>query len=211
MDTNNQKTNQTETQLDASMKSVPVFTIAKEGKIQKLPFKDAEVLMFFLDYDDAVAQLFELNMQTEKAEELSVHPLSLLDFLIIMQQTQAKNDAKIILKPHRNSINQIKLLTQKNKVEKMPNMRIPLFFARNKKNYMSINSQNQNVIPMFLDPIELNNAIKKNTTKEENMQIDVEFLESLLGKASKDDSLKQQFVIVPSQTQSLRAQMLVQK
>ena len=40
--------NKKDSQLDASLKSVPVFTIALKGKIQKMPFKDEQVLLFFL-------------------------------------------------------------------------------------------------------------------------------------------------------------------
>ena len=132
-DNKNESKNKDETPLDASLKSVPVFTVALKGKIQKIPIKDDNVLIFFLDFDDAVEQLISLKLQNDNANELEVHPISLLDFLIIMQQNQKKEEAKIILRPHRNSINQIKLTAKHNKFEKMPSMQIPLFFARNEK------------------------------------------------------------------------------
>ena len=209
MSDNKKAENKKDSQLDESLKSIPVFTIALKGKIQKMPFKDEQVLLFFLDFDDAIEQLFMIQSQDEKANQLDVHPISMLDFLMIMQQTQQKEEAKIILRPHRNSINQIKLIAKQNNFEKLPAMHIPLFFARNKSSYMSIKSDNSDVIPMFMDPVELHNTLKK--SPDEDMKIDIEFLESLLGKASKYESLKEQFVIVPSQTQTLRAQMLVQK
>jgi hypothetical protein len=198
--------NNTMTGLDASMKSVPVFTIARDGKPELIPFKDGkEVLMFFLDFDDAVELHYELQLSSDLPRDVEVFSLSLLDFLMFMQKAQ-ENDTKIVFRPHRNSVQQIKLTAKRNNVENMPQMSIPLFFARNKDTYMSIAKDGKDVIPLFTDVTELKSALKKGG--KEDMNIDIEFLEGLLGKATSDEKVKSQFVIVPSQCQSIRAEML---
>ena len=40
------------------------------------------------------------------------------------------------------------------------------------------------------------------------MKLDIEFLEAILSKASQEENLKNQFIIVPSQIQSIKAQTI---
>ena len=197
------------TTLDASMQGVPVFTIAKDGKPREVVFQDHQVLMFFLDFDDA--QELQLEQALEHSgESIEVFSLSLLDFLMFMQETQKTTDTKIVFKPHRNSINQLKIIAQKKKMESLPQMMIPLFFARSKDSFMSVVKDDKDVVPLFVDVVELKNTLKRNE-KEDEMEIDVEFLESLLAKATNDESVKEQFMIIPSQCQTIRAEMLYRK
>ena len=199
------------TVLDTSLRSIPVFTIAENGTPVSVPFQKSEaeeeqVTMFFLDFDDAKELSYELELSDKKSPNSEVFSLSLYDFLIFMQEAQ-KQDVKVIFRPHRNSINQLKLSAKKKKLESMPQMMIPLFFARSKESMMSVVKDGKDVIPLFVDVSELQNTLRRNN-KESEMEIDVEFLESLLAKASKNEIIKDQFMLVSSQCQSVRAEML---
>lgn len=198
------------TSLDLSMRGVPVFTISREGKPMPVPFQEDEVLMFFLDFDDAQELQMDLQLNSESKSPIEVFSLSLLDFLMFMQETQKNSDTKLIFKPHRNSISQLKIIASQKKMDSLPQLMIPLFFARNKDTFMSVVKEGKDVVPLFVDVAELKNTLKRNN-KEDEMQIDVEFLESLLAKAAENASIKDQFMIIPSQCQSIRAEMLYRK
>ncbi|MEQ9669717.1 Tic22 family protein [Coleofasciculus sp. G2-EDA-02] len=200
----------TEQQVMEKLQSVPVFTVTDgEGSplVASIPTQsnqNAAVAGVFISQRDA--QAFVERLKREKPElgnQVRVVPVSLAEVYQLDQQSQNQpNGLDFAYIPVQQQVQSAQqLLGQGQEFQG-----VPLFVARggSDRGYLTIQQENQQVIPFFFDKEQLQNLVNRFKEQQPNLASSVEIqvvpLEGIISTLQTQDNPQlEQILLIPSQ------------
>nr|WP_049858464.1 Tic22 family protein [Gloeothece citriformis] len=196
-----------EQQIIERLQAVPVFTLADDKGVPLVAVveNDQKVTGVFISQEDAKAFLEQLKKDNPQvAEKVKVQPVS-LGQVYKLQNSQKEPDGLIVsYVPDETEVESAKKLLSESGKEYQGG--VPLFVAKagEDQGYLTINQNNQQVIPMFFEKASVTAMVeqfkKQKPDLASTVKIEVIPLESVIETLeSSDDQMLNKIVLVPSQ------------
>lgn len=196
-----------EQQIIEKLQPVPVFTLADSQGVPLVAVveNDKKVTGIFISREDAQAFLQQLQKDNpEVAKKVTVQPVS-LGQVYKLQNSQKETDGLIVsYVPHETEVESAKKILSENGQQYQGG--VPLFVAKAGKDqgYLTINQNNEQVIPMFFEKASATAMIeqfkKQKPDLASTVKIEVVPLESVIETLQEsNDQMLNKIILIPSQ------------